>query len=228
MRRSRDDGRRRPSAVHRHRRGVQDGWPHRAAARSLAACRSVRRVARRRRRTDSACSAAAAERSHSGLRSARIAIWGRSASSGRGWRIRRRAPERHRDAAADARSYVARRRRRCLRCRTVCCAARDPRRRLPARPPDRAGRRVSLSAADLPWTLLPSSTPIQPLIVGDVSTALAVSDALLARGILVPAIRPPTVPAGTARLRVSLSAAHSPEDVDALTAALHAIARSGA
>jgi 8-amino-7-oxononanoate synthase len=61
-----------------------------------------------------------------------------------------------------------------------------------------------------------------------VSTALAVSDALLARGILVPAIRPPTVPAGTARLRVSLSAAHSPEDVDALTAALHAIARSGA
>jgi len=83
-------------------------------------------------------------------------------------------------------------------------------------------------AADLPWTLLPSSTPIQPLIVGDVATALAVSDALLARDIFVPAIRPPTVPAGTARLRVSLSAAHAPEDVDALTAELHAIARSGA
>jgi len=80
-------------------------------------------------------------------------------------------------------------------------------------------------AADLPWTLLPSSTPIQPLIVGDVATALAVSDALLARDIFVPAIRPPTVPAGTARLRVSLSAAHAPEDVDALTAELHAIAR---
>jgi len=83
-------------------------------------------------------------------------------------------------------------------------------------------------AADLPWTLLPSSTPIQPLIVGDVATALAVSDALLARDIFVPAIRPPTVPAGTARLRISLSAAHAPEDVDALTAELHAIARSGA
>jgi len=83
-------------------------------------------------------------------------------------------------------------------------------------------------AADLPWTLLPSSTPIQPLIVGDVATALAVSDALLARDIFVPAIRPPTVPAGTARLRVSLSAAHAPEDVDTLTAELHAIARSGA
>jgi len=83
-------------------------------------------------------------------------------------------------------------------------------------------------ATGLPWTLLPSSTPIQPLIVGDVATALAVSDALLARDIFVPAIRPPTVPAGTARLRVSLSAAHAPEDVDALTAELHAIARSGA
>jgi 8-amino-7-oxononanoate synthase len=83
-------------------------------------------------------------------------------------------------------------------------------------------------AANLPWTLTPSSTPIQPLIVGDVSTAMAISDALLARGILVPAIRPPTVPAGTARLRVSLSAAHSPEDIDALTRALSAIARGGA
>jgi 8-amino-7-oxononanoate synthase len=49
-------------------------------------------------------------------------------------------------------------------------------------------------AAGLPWTLSASSTPIQPLIVGDVPTALAVSDALLARGIFVPAIRPPTVP----------------------------------
>jgi 8-amino-7-oxononanoate synthase len=81
---------------------------------------------------------------------------------------------------------------------------------------------------NLPWKLLPSSTPIQPLIVGDVSTALAVSDALLARDILVPAIRPPTVPAGTARLRVSLSAAHAPEDISALTGALHAIALGSA
>jgi len=80
-------------------------------------------------------------------------------------------------------------------------------------------------AAGLPWTLSASSTPIQPLIVGDVPTALAVSDALLARGIFVPAIRPPTVPAGTARLRVSLSAAHTLADVDALTVALREIGR---
>ena len=81
-------------------------------------------------------------------------------------------------------------------------------------------------AAGLPWTLSASSTPIQPLIVGDVPTALALSDALLARGIFVPAIRPPTVPAGTARLRVSLSAAHTLADVDALTVALREIGRS--
>jgi len=81
-------------------------------------------------------------------------------------------------------------------------------------------------AAGLPWTLSASSTPIQPLIVGDVPTALAVSDALLARGIFVPAIRPPTVPAGTARLRVSLSAAHTLADVDALTVALRETGRS--
>jgi len=81
-------------------------------------------------------------------------------------------------------------------------------------------------AAGLPWTLSASSTPIQPLIIGDVPTALAVSDALLARGIFVPAIRPPTVPAGTARLRVSLSAAHTLADVDALTGALREIGRS--
>ena len=80
-------------------------------------------------------------------------------------------------------------------------------------------------AAGLPWTLSASSTPIQPLIVGDVPTALAVSDALLARGIFVPAIRPPTVPAGTARLRVSLSAAHTLADIDALTVALREIGR---
>ena len=80
--------------------------------------------------------------------------------------------------------------------------------------------------AGLPWPVLPSTTPIQPLVIGDVPATLAVSDALLARGILVPAIRPPTVPAGTARLRISLSAAHTQADVAQLTAALHDIARS--
>jgi 8-amino-7-oxononanoate synthase len=80
-------------------------------------------------------------------------------------------------------------------------------------------------ADGLPWTLLASSTPIQPLVVGGAAEALELSDALLARGILVPAIRPPTVPVGTARLRVSLSAAHTADDVAALVAALHDVAR---
>jgi 8-amino-7-oxononanoate synthase len=69
----------------------------------------------------------------------------------------------------------------------------------------------------------PSTTPIQPLLTCDVPTTLAIADALLARGILVPAIRPPTVPAGAARLRVSLSAAHARADVEQLTAALRDI-----
>ena len=80
-------------------------------------------------------------------------------------------------------------------------------------------------AAGLPWKLLASPTPIQPLVLGDAATAVAVSEALLARGVLVPAIRPPTVPAGTARLRVSLSAAHTSADVAELCSALHAVAR---
>jgi 8-amino-7-oxononanoate synthase len=78
--------------------------------------------------------------------------------------------------------------------------------------------------ADLAWKLLPSSTPIQPLVVGDASAAVRISDALALRGILVPAIRPPTVPPGTARLRISLSAAHTLADVDTLAHALHEVA----
>lgn len=66
------------------------------------------------------------------------------------------------------------------------------------------------------WRLLASQTAIQPLIVGENSETLDLSDALAASGILVPAIRPPTVPKGSARLRISLSAAHSEADVDLL------------
>ncbi|MEI8384539.1 MAG: 8-amino-7-oxononanoate synthase [Nitrosomonadaceae bacterium] len=72
----------------------------------------------------------------------------------------------------------------------------------------------------LHWKLLPSTSPIQPLIIGGNDEALQLSESLRERGIMVPAIRPPTVPQGTARLRVSLSAAHSKEDVDQLLAAL--------
>jgi 8-amino-7-oxononanoate synthase len=85
--------------------------------------------------------------------------------------------------------------------------------------------RLRAGCAGLPWTLAPSSTAIQPLIVGDNADALALAGRLWSRGLWVPAIRPPTVPAGTARLRISLSAAHTAADVDALLAALHAIAR---
>lgn len=72
------------------------------------------------------------------------------------------------------------------------------------------------------WQLWPSETAIQPLIVGDNHEALALSQYLQAQGILVPAIRPPTVPAGTSRLRISLSAAHTAEDVLKLVSVLHA------
>jgi len=74
-----------------------------------------------------------------------------------------------------------------------------------------------------PWQLMPSSTPIQPLVIGEAAEAVRVADALAQRGLLVPAIRPPTVPRGTARLRVSLSAAHTAEDVDRLADALDAL-----
>ncbi len=84
--------------------------------------------------------------------------------------------------------------------------------------------RLQAGMAGLPWRLLPSRTPIQPLVVGDSQAALRLSQALLERGILIPAIRPPTVPEGTARLRISLSAAHSEADVDRLLAALHELA----
>lgn len=70
------------------------------------------------------------------------------------------------------------------------------------------------------WTLAPSTTPIQPLLVGDNEQALALAEALAAEGILVPAIRPPTVPEGSARLRISLSAAHSDDDIERLADAV--------
>jgi len=80
--------------------------------------------------------------------------------------------------------------------------------------------RLRAALASSPFTLADSHTPIQPLIVGDNDAAVALSGRLAERGILVPAIRPPTVPEGTARLRISLSAAHTAVDVDALARAL--------
>jgi 8-amino-7-oxononanoate synthase len=87
--------------------------------------------------------------------------------------------------------------------------------------------RWQAAAALLPWTALPSETPIQPLVVGTSDAVVRVSTALWERGIWVPAIRPPTVPQGTARLRITLSAAHADADVDLLAAALADVGRPG-
>lgn len=88
--------------------------------------------------------------------------------------------------------------------------------------------RLKRGLAGLPWSLTESPTPIQPLVIGGNREALAVMEALRERGLWVPAIRPPTVPDGSARLRITLSAVHRDEDVDRLAEALHTIARSPA
>ncbi|HXN15072.1 MAG TPA: aminotransferase class I/II-fold pyridoxal phosphate-dependent enzyme, partial [Usitatibacter sp.] len=67
-----------------------------------------------------------------------------------------------------------------------------------------------------------SATAIQPIIVGSAQRTLELSARLRERGFLVPAIRPPTVPEGKSRLRVSLSAAHTRDEVEALAAAIAA------
>jgi 8-amino-7-oxononanoate synthase len=70
------------------------------------------------------------------------------------------------------------------------------------------------------WHLAESSTAIQPLVVGASNEALALASALESQGVWVPAIRPPTVRAGSARLRITLSAAHTLDDVDRLLSGL--------
>jgi 8-amino-7-oxononanoate synthase len=81
--------------------------------------------------------------------------------------------------------------------------------------------RERASSAGLP--LADSATPIQPVMLGGADTAVRASEALLEHGFFVAAIRPPTVPADTSRLRVTLSAAHRDGDVDALVDALAGI-----
>ncbi len=80
--------------------------------------------------------------------------------------------------------------------------------------------RVRASLASSEFAIADSSGPIVPIVVGEPAAALALASRLRNRGLIVPAIRPPTVPRGTSRLRVSLSAAHSDDDVDALIRAL--------
>ncbi|HXW09553.1 MAG TPA: 8-amino-7-oxononanoate synthase [Steroidobacteraceae bacterium] len=88
-------------------------------------------------------------------------------------------------------------------------------------------RAFRAGVAALGLTLLPSRTAIQPLVLGDEASAVAASAALMDAGFLVPAIRPPTVPAGTSRLRFTFSAAHREHDVQRLLDALASLRLGG-
>jgi len=86
------------------------------------------------------------------------------------------------------------------------------------------GRALAARLRDLVERVRPGHpSPIIPVVLGEERAALAASEALLERGLLVPAIRPPTVAPGTSRLRIALSAAHTDDQVDALLAALTAL-----
>jgi 8-amino-7-oxononanoate synthase len=84
-------------------------------------------------------------------------------------------------------------------------------------------RRFTALAAHAGLPLLPSNTAIQPLLAGGNDRAMRWSEALRARGFWVGAIRPPTVPPGTARLRITLTALHTPTQIEALVEALDAL-----
>lgn len=94
--------------------------------------------------------------------------------------------------------------------------------------PQRRGHLIEIveyfrsSARQLNIPILDSPTPIQAVVVGENATAIKLSECLWEKGIQVTAIRPPTVPKGTARLRITFSAAHSKSDVDQLLEALAA------
>jgi 8-amino-7-oxononanoate synthase len=97
---------------------------------------------------------------------------------------------------------------------------------------ERLHRHIAHLRADLPaaiagsgWTLLPSPSAIQALVIGANADALRAMNALADAGLWVPAIRPPTVPEGTARLRIALSAAHEDEDIATLLRVLGDAAR---
>jgi 8-amino-7-oxononanoate synthase len=100
----------------------------------------------------------------------------------------------------------------------------DDRRRHLRRLIDRLRSGLEPLCARTGWRLPRSATAIQPLIIGGNHEVVATSEALTQRGIWVPAIRPPTVPQGAARLRISLSAAHTEAQVDQLIAALADVA----
>jgi 8-amino-7-oxononanoate synthase len=82
---------------------------------------------------------------------------------------------------------------------------------------------VKETAAQFGLRLMPSETPIQPLLIGDAAMAKSLSDALFEHGFLITAIRPPTVPRGTARLRLTLSVAHEQDHIDRVLSTLHSL-----
>jgi len=86
-------------------------------------------------------------------------------------------------------------------------------------------RRFRAAGAELGLRLMPSQTPIQPIVLGTEAAALATSRALFEEGLWVPAIRPPTVPAGSSRLRITFSAGHTEAHVAHLIGALGRLAR---
>ncbi len=86
--------------------------------------------------------------------------------------------------------------------------------------------RTRAMLAATPWQPVDSQTAVQPLVIGSNEATLALAATLDRAGLWVPAIRPPTVPAGTSRLRISLSAGHSNDDLDRLERALRAAAAS--
>ncbi|MDQ0009492.1 8-amino-7-oxononanoate synthase [Luteibacter jiangsuensis] len=94
---------------------------------------------------------------------------------------------------------------------------------------DRLGANIArfrAGAAQLGLRLMPSTTAIQPLLIGSTGAAMAAAATLEAAGFLVVAIRPPTVPPGGARLRITLSATHTPKRIDALLDALGRLPRA--
>ena len=80
-------------------------------------------------------------------------------------------------------------------------------------------------AVRLGFDVSPSETPIVPLRMGASDKAILFSEKLMTEGIYVPAIRPPTVPAGTSRLRISLMAVHTKEQIDHLLLSLEKVGR---
>ena len=88
-------------------------------------------------------------------------------------------------------------------------------------------KRFRQGAGQLGLALCDSHTPIQPLITGAAAEALRLSEALREQGVLITAIRPPTVADGKSRLRITFSAAHTEQQVDRLLAALETVTVAG-